>query len=90
MKHKITIESQALKDINYFKKKDRDILQKIKILLNDIALHPYEGLGKPEPLRFELSGYWSRRITREHRIIYKVMKNGEVVVISCRFHYTER
>ena len=58
--------------------------------LGDIENHPFQGLGKPEPLRYHLRGYWSRRITDEHRLIYKVSGTGdeqECLIIQCRFHY---
>jgi len=54
--------------------------------LRDIAEHPFTGLGKPEPLRHELSGFWSRRITQAHRLVYRV-ESETVVVIGCRYHY---
>lgn len=79
----------ALDDLSYWKKiGNKQILAKIERLLIDIAEHPFTGIGKPEPLRFELAGYWSRRINAEHRIVYRV--EGDhiiVVVISMRFHY---
>lgn len=86
MKYKITIEKLALADIIYFKKRDKIIAKKIHDLLSEILHNPFEGMGKPEPLKFELSGCWSRRITREHRLVYRVVKD-EVRIISCRYHY---
>ncbi|MES2960956.1 MAG: Txe/YoeB family addiction module toxin [Pseudomonadota bacterium] len=86
MNYSITIEEKALKHIEYFHKKDKNIVKKIKELLLEMSSKPFEGSGKPEALKFELSGYWSRRITREHRLVYKVIKK-EIVVISCRYHY---
>ena len=65
---------------------DRRILAKIDRLIEDIAEHPYAGIGKPEPLRHEWSGYWSRRITGEHRLVYRVEGNT-VFIAQCRFHY---
>lgn len=86
MKYQITIEQKALSYISYFKKRDKIIAAKIQNLLHELMIHPFEGGGKLEPLRFELSGYWSRRITKEHRLVYRV-KEKEVTVISCRYHY---
>ena len=86
MNYQITIENQALKDINFFKKHDKVIVKKIQNLLSEISKNPFTGSGKPEALKFELSGYWSRRITIEHRLVYKVLKK-EILVISCRYHY---
>lgn len=67
------------------------IVQKIKDLLNEIKKTPFQGIGKPEPLRYDLKGYWSRRITGEHRLVYKIEgKKGidqKCSIIQCRFHY---
>ena len=71
---------------------DSDVLLKIKELLKDIKRTPFLGIGKPEPLRYDLKGYWSRRITGEHRLVYKIEgKRGvdqKCYIIQCRFHYT--
>lgn len=86
MKYKISIKDKAIKQIAYFKKRDQVSFNKILDLLDEVSRHPFEGIGKPEALKFEPSGFWSRRITREHRMVYKVIKK-EVVVISCRYYY---
>ncbi|WP_125571193.1 Txe/YoeB family addiction module toxin [Lacticaseibacillus songhuajiangensis] len=65
---------------------DKRIIKQINRLLRDIERHPFEGIGKPEPLRHELQGKWSRRITQEHRIIYEVA-GDTLYIISCRNHY---
>ncbi|MDR3161452.1 MAG: Txe/YoeB family addiction module toxin [Spirochaetaceae bacterium] len=65
---------------------DKKIAKKIMTLIKDIARTPYTGLGKPEPLKYELSGYWSREITREHRLVYKV-EHETIEILSCKFHY---
>ena len=79
---------QALEDIGYWKHSgNRTVQNRITRLLESISKTPYAGIGKPEPLKHELSGYWSRRITDEHRIVYTVV--GErIKVISLRFHYS--
>jgi len=82
----ILFHKQALEDYNYFKNKKPEIYNKINILLNDIVLNNYDGLGKPEPLKYNLSGYWSRRINQEHRLVYHI-KNNCIYVIQCKFHY---
>ena len=65
-------------------------MNKITALLKDIAAHPYTGIGKPEPLKYELAGYWSRRINAERRIIYSVHDNiVTVYVLSMRYHYVK-
>ena len=77
----------ALEDLEYWKKSgNRAIQQRIERLLENICQTPYSGIGKPEPLKHELSGYWSRRITEEHRLVYSVNEN-RIIVISLRFHY---
>jgi toxin YoeB len=65
---------------------DKKIAKKIMNLIKDIARTPYTGLGKPEPLKYELSGYWSREITQEHRLVYKV-EDETMVILSCKYHY---
>jgi toxin YoeB len=70
----------------YWQTEDKRILKKINELIRDIDRNGNTGLGKPEPLKHELSGYWSRRITDEHRLIYSI-ENNEINIISCRYHY---
>jgi toxin YoeB len=83
---KIQFTEEAWKDFEWFLDKDKRIVKRIRELLKDIGRHPQEGIGKPERLRFQLSGCWSRRITKEHRLVYTVDKDV-VTVISCRYHY---
>jgi len=79
---------KAIDDIEFWKKSGNKTVQsKITKLLESICITPYSGIGKPEPLKHQLSGYWSRRITDEHRLIYTVSEN-RIKVISMRFHYT--
>ncbi len=70
----------------YWQTHDKKILKRINTLLKDIKRSPFDGIGKPEALRFELAGCWSRRITSEHRLVYKVQETN-IIVISCRYHY---
>ena len=79
------------KNREYWKRTgNKVIMNKITALLKDIAAHPYTGIGKPEPLKYELAGYWSRRINAEHRIIYSVHDNiVTVYVLSMRYHYVK-
>lgn len=65
---------------------DKKILERINTLIKEIQHDPFKGIGDPEPLKHNWSGYWSRRINREHRIVYKVQKN-ELWIAQCRFHY---
>lgn len=70
----------------YWQKNDRKSLKRLNNIIKDVMRNPYEGLGKPEPLRYELQGYWSRRINLEDRLIYKV-ENDKIIIISCAKHY---
>lgn len=87
--YRIVFSMQAKTDWDYWKQSGNTaITNKITALLKDIAGHPYTGIGKPEPLKYGLSGYWSRRINREHRIIYRVNGNEiEIEVLAMRYHY---
>lgn len=70
----------------HWQAEDKAIVKKINTLIKECLRHPFEGTGKPEPLRGDLSGYWSRRINREHRLIYKVTDEA-LIIIQCRYHY---
>ena len=76
----------AFDDFNWWVKADKKIHIRIVKLIKDIARNPFSGLGKPEPLKHELKGLWSRRITEEHRLVYRVTEE-EIVIVSCKFHY---
>jgi len=73
-------------DYLYWQKTNQKYVKKINELLKDISRQPFSGIGKPEPLKFQYTGYWSRRIDGEHWLIYKV-KDDEVLIAKCRFHY---
>ena len=77
---------QAWEDYVYWQANDRRILKRINVLIKDILRNPFDGIGKPEPLKFEWSGFWSRRINDEHRLVYKV-KDRQVIIAQCRYHY---
>ena len=77
---------EAWADYLYWQREDRKILKRINALLKDIDRNGYSGIGKPEPLKHEFSAYWSRRITEEHRLVYRI--EGEtIIIVSCRKHY---
>jgi toxin YoeB len=84
----ITFAPEAFEQFNEWAAQDKKIHRKIITLINDILRQPFTGLGKPEPLKHELTGYWSRRITDEHRLVYEVTET-EIIILSCRFHYDE-
>jgi len=73
-------------DYLYWQKTDKKALKRINLLIKDIKRQPFEGLGDPEPLKHNWSGYWSRRIDREHRLVYKVTDES-IIVVQCRYHY---
>ncbi len=77
---------QAWEDYLYWQQQDKKTLKKINTLIKDIDRNPYSGIGSPEPLKYDLSGYWSRRISLEHRLVYRIHQN-EIRVIQCRYHY---
>ena len=82
----IRFSSNAWNDYLYWQKIDKKTLKRINALIRDIQRQPYEGIGKPEPLKHGLSGYWSRRINDEHRIVYKC-DNDTIKIAQLRFHY---
>ncbi len=82
----VQFSSKAWEDYVYWQQIDKRIQKKINELLKDISRHPYDGIGKPEPLKHALSGYWSRRITDEHRLVYRV-EGAVLYVAQARYHY---
>lgn len=76
----------AWDDYLYWHETDRKQVRRINILIEDIRRHPFEGIGKPEPLRHHLSGFWSRRIDGEHRLVYAI-DGDEILIAQCRDHY---
>jgi len=82
----ISLEEYSWNEYLFWQKNDKQKLNKINELLKDISRSPYEGIGKPEALKFKFAGYWSRRIDEEHRLIYKVV-DDEIFIFKCRFHY---
>lgn len=79
-------DATAWEDYLWWQQQDRRVLKRINALIADVARHGNEGIGKPEPLKHEFSGYWSRRITDEHRLVYRV-HGDEVRIAACRYHY---
>ena len=77
---------KAWADYLYWERTDRRVRDKINSLIEDAQLHPFTGLGKPEPLKHDLAGVWSRRISREHRLVYRV-HGKDLEIVQCRYHY---
>lgn len=86
MTRKIVFESSAFEDFNDWVKQDKKTHRKIVSLIKDIDRSPFSGLGKPEALKHQLTGYWSRRIDSEHRLIHKVT-NQEIIIVARKYHY---
>ena len=76
----------AWEDYLYWQTQDKKILKRINQLIKDIDRNGYDGIGKPEPLKYELQGFWSRRIDDEHRLVYRIEDN-KIEILSCRLHY---
>lgn len=88
---KVVFTEYAWEDLSYWIENDISQIKKIKELIHSIKSTPFSGIGKPEPLKHQLKGYWSRRINHEHRIVYEISGTKKVnqicTIIQCRFHY---
>ena len=82
----LTFTPSGWSDYQWFQERERKLLKRINQLIQEVLRTPFDGIGKPEPLKGDLSGCWSRRINDEHRLVYTVNAN-DVVIIACRFHY---
>lgn len=83
----VSFTENAWEDYLYWQKMDKKIVRRINDLIKEIKRSPFEGVGKPEPLKYDLSGKWSRRITDEHRLVYQV-EGENLIVFTCRYHYS--
>jgi toxin YoeB len=83
---KVAFEPEAFAEFGEWGIEDKKVFKKILSLIKDIQREPFSGIRKPEPLKYELQGYWSRRITDEHRLVYKV-EEDVLIIISCKYHY---
>ena len=87
---KVSFTSDGWDDFCHWIEADRKVLVRIKRLISESSRHPFEGIGKPEPLRGQLAGWWSRRIDKEHRLVYRIEGTGAEAVLTiaqCRYHY---
>jgi toxin YoeB len=82
----LSFADDAWSDYLYWQQQDKKILKKINRLIKEIERDPFDGIGEPEPLKYNWSGYWSRRITIEHRLVYKVL-DEQILIAQCRYHY---
>jgi toxin YoeB len=83
---KIVFSEQGWEDYLYWQEHDRKLLERINVLIRECTRAPFAGIGKPEPLRGPLSGWWSRRITQEHRLVYRA-EGDQLMIAQCRYHY---
>ena len=86
MMNSISWHFHAWEDYLYWQKHDKRNLKRINALIKDILRSPFDGIGKPEPLKYDWSGFWSRRINDEHRLVY-TLKDNQLVIAQCRYHY---
>jgi toxin YoeB len=87
---KLVFTSGAWADYVQWQTEDAAVSARVNVLIAECLRHPFTGTGKPEPLKRNLAGWWSRRINREHRLVYRVVGKGEaqaLEILSCRFHY---
>ncbi len=82
----LVFSTEAWEEYLYWQRTDPDTLRRVNLLIKEIMRDPYRGIGKPEPLRHALKGYWSRRITAEHRIVYKKV-GDQILIAQLRYHY---
>lgn len=83
---KLVFHERGWEDYLHWQATDRDLLARLNTLIKECCRTPFTGIGKPEPLRGPLSGWWSRRITKEHRLVYR-MQDGSLLIAQCRHHY---
>jgi len=85
---RLVFTQSAWEDYLWYQEQDRQLLKRVNQLIKDVLRTPFEGIGKPEALKADLTGFWSRRINDEHRLVYGVIKT-DLVIISCRYHYSK-
>ena len=90
MTDNVSFTMQGLNDYIYWQTEDKRTLKKINQLIKDIARNGYTGIGSPEPLKGNLSGYWSREIDEKNRIVYRIKENEDIEIIQCKGHYSDR
>lgn len=82
----LSCTQDAWEDYEYWQKTSKEKVKQISKLIKAIKRDPFEGIGKPEPLKHDLAGYWSRRIDQEHRLVYEVQDDA-IIIVQCRYHY---
>lgn len=86
MNNRVTFDGDGFEDYMYWQSHDRKMLKRINLLIMDTDRNGYDGIGKPEPLKYQYQGWWSRRIDGEHRLVYRI-DGGIVHIAACRLHY---
>jgi len=86
---RIIFSKNSWEDYTSWQIEDKKMLRKINLLIKDIQRSPYEGIGKPEPLKFDLAGLWSRRIDLDHRLVYRI-EDGDLLIYACKYHYDKK
>ena len=81
----IAFQQNAFEQYNEWAKTDKKLFERLHRMISETAKNPFDGIGKPEPLKADLKGYWSRRINDEHRLVYKVTE--EHIIVACKYHY---
>ncbi|GAB5464859.1 MAG: Txe/YoeB family addiction module toxin [Candidatus Kapaibacteriales bacterium] len=84
---RVIFVKESWEDYEYWIKTDSKVIKKINSIIKDIKTSPFSGIGKPELLKHNYNGYWSRRITQEHRFIYKIDSGGDLIIVKLRYHY---
>jgi toxin YoeB len=82
----ISFHQEAFEQYNDWSKNDKKLFEQIHRLIVETAKNPFDGIGKPEPLKNDLKGYWSKRINDEHRLVYKVNET-QIIILACKYHY---
>jgi toxin YoeB len=86
---RITFSKNAWEDYTSWQTEDKKTLKKINALIKDIQRNPYDGIGKPEPLKFDLAGLWSRRIDQANRLVYNI-EGDDILIYACKYHYDNK
>jgi len=83
---KILFYKNAWDEYLFFQQNNKDVFNRINLIIKDISRSPFDGIGKPEPLKNSLNGFWSRRINQEHRLVY-IIEDNTIHILQCRYHY---
>ena len=82
----VTFQQEAFEQFGEWARADKKLFERLRRMISESAKNPFDGIGKPEPLKADLKGYWSRRINDEHRLVYKVT-DEQIIIVACKYHY---